>query len=211
MSTLSFELIFTGPVRVGTGVAGNGMDEIVDQEHPLSETALKGVLRDAARVLLPGTSHGDDAEDHPFVNQVFGEPGVIPCPWNFSVTTPDPAVKNRAGIKIGEKGVVEDGALQIKEEIWFKSASRVKLEIYQRGNLTQLRASEKWTSENIKNAHLALLHLAARLTDKVGQRKTRGMGWVSFAMPKDNRRDVAADIKTLAEVKELFAQEEGAK
>ena len=50
MSSLSLITTFHGNIRVGTGHAGNGLDEVIDRDLPLGVGAVKGILRDEASV-----------------------------------------------------------------------------------------------------------------------------------------------------------------
>ena len=84
MTSMTMCMQFATSVRFGTGLAADGLDEVLDHEQPISSAAIKGVLRDEARWLLPGT----DDRDHPFVMSVFGGPQGEQCPWNFQVTQP---------------------------------------------------------------------------------------------------------------------------
>ncbi|NLI85099.1 MAG: hypothetical protein GX440_06845 [Propionibacterium sp.] len=188
MSELTLELTFYGSVRMGTGYAGKGLDEVIDEFAPLSAGGLKGVLRDEARTLLPPKYDADGRfeRDHPFVRAVFGDRFGQQCPWNFDVVPDAGKVSARASLQIGPDGAVVKGALLVKEEAWIGSA---RLDVFQRGPLSDA-GMRLGASEEIKEYHLALISLAARLVDKVGQRKTRGMGWVAITSDRDAEADL---------------------
>ncbi len=189
MSELKLTLTFEGSVRMGTGFAGKGLDEVIDEFAPLSNGGIKGVLRDEARILLPPKRNGAQfVADHPFVRSVFGDKFGRQCPWNFDIApTAGVAVSSRASLQLNDDGSVVKGALLVKEEAWISTA---ELHIYQRGSLPSLGAPRGWKDTDVKSGHLALLHLAARLVDKIGQRKTRGMGWVAFSSDRDPSSDL---------------------
>mgnify|MGYP000911711244 CR=1 FL=1 len=135
MSELTLELTFYGSVRMGTGYAGKGLDEVIDEFAPLSAGGLKGVLRDEARTLLPPRYDADGRfeRDHPFVRAVFGDRFGQQCPWNFDVVPDAGKVSARASLQIGPDGAVVKGALLVKEEAWIGSA---RLDVFQRGPLS---------------------------------------------------------------------------
>lgn len=229
MNDLTMTLAFGSSVRMGTGYATNGLDEVIDAMAPLSASGIKGVLRDEARLLLAPTPRAQDGtvsatDDHPFVTAVFGGPSGRKCPWNFDIevhggsestaeeipaadkgpgsTPPSPhrhpvAVTSRAGLRLDDTGSIVDGALLVKQEAWIGTAT---LQLFQREKLCScgLPESCKHDREWVRQAHLALISVAARLVDKVGQRKTRGMGWVEF-LP-DPQRPIEKDLKIVQQI-----------
>lgn len=199
MSELTLELVFEGSVRMGTGHAGKGLDEVIDALVPLSNGGIKGVLRDEARILFPPKNSKQEFEsDHPFVQAVFGDKFGRHCPWNFDIVPAQGKVSPRASLQLDADGSVVNGALLVKEEAWIPSAT---LHIYQRHALGTNGVPAGWPPDQVKEAHLALIHLAARLVDKIGQRKTRGMGWVAFTSADDPRRDVSQDLALINQVR----------
>ena len=202
MSSLSLIATFSTNVRVGTGRAGNGIDEVIDRELPLGVGAIKGILRDEARWLLPHNAEGDD----PFVNAVFGSTR-IDCPWNFDVSIiEEPTYQNRPNLRLDEEGIVVNGALLVKEEATLQTA---RVEIFKRS----APSSEGWPeglASPIESYHLALLHLSARSVEKMGQRRSRGLGWVAFNLDpnevKDPAERVTNDLDLLWEIRKGAAQ-----
>lgn len=203
MSDLTLKLVFEGSIRMGTGHAGLGLDEVVDGHMPLSAGGVKGVLRDESRLLLAPErgKDGSFVKDHPFVTAVFGGAFGRQCPWNLDVEVdPDEKVpvKTRASLRLND-GAAVPGALLVKEEAWVPSAT---LRLFQRGPLSSDGLPADWEDDprKVRQAHLALVNVAARLVDKVGQRKTRGMGWVVFEA--DPARELGEDLAVLKQIKE---------
>lgn len=193
MTSMTMCMQFATSVRFGTGLAADGLDEVLDHEQPISSAAIKGVFRDEARWLLPGT----DDRDHPFVMSVFGGPQGEQCPWNFQVTQPSTVrYQSRASIRLGADGVVCPGALHIKQEATMGPAT---LEITQRSALPDC-GFRLYPGTRLVDYHMALIHLAGRAVEKVGQRRTRGMGWVSISCPARSVWDDLALIWQLREV-----------
>lgn len=203
MSDLTLTLLFNGSVRMGTGYAGKGIDEVIDEFAPLSSGGIKGVIRDEARILFPPNldQDGKFVRDHLFVQAVFGDRFGRHCPWNFDVVPGPATVKPRASLQLDKYGSVVEGALLVKEEAWFDTA---QLDIYQRTQLTKDGAPASWDIQKIRDAHLALIATAARLVDKIGQRKTRGMGWVAFSSDS-SVRDVKADLDLIEQIRKEYS------
>lgn len=201
MSDLTMDLVFEGSVRMGTGRPGHGLDEVIDDHAPLCVAGVKGVLRDEARLLLD--SRGDartEPPDHQFITTVFGGPGAQRCPWNFDITVDEPVpVTSRASLQLNDDGSLVDGALHVKEEAWITKAT---LRLFQRDQLGANGLPGEWKNDphKVRDAHLALISVAARLADKVGQRRTRGMGWVMFA--HDPSRSLETDVDIVEQIKE---------
>ncbi|SYZ32979.1 RAMP superfamily CRISPR-associated protein [Propionibacterium australiense] len=227
MIDLTMKLAFGSSVRMGTGYATNGLDEVIDDKAPLTASGIKGVLRDEARLLLAPTKKGEDIsakDDHPFVTAVFGGPSGRQCPWNFDIDIHDERrgdagrpsgpgegqnaaepntnrhaleVTSRASLRLDDTGSIVDGALLVKEEAWIGTAT---LRLFQRDRLCASGLPESWQQdpEMVRQAHLALISVAARLVDKVGQRKTRGMGWVEF-LP-DPQRPIKEDLEIVRQI-----------
>lgn len=191
MTALVLGMQFATSARFGTGAGAGVLDETIDHMAPLSQAAIKGVLRDEARWLLPGQHD----TDHPFVAAVFGADRGAQCPWNFDVH-PVEEVKysRRASIRLDKNGTVIDGALLVKEEAWIRSA---RVEITMRSMLSGGGLPVELAEQECE-CHLALLHLSARAAEKVGQRRTRGMGWVAFTCD----RSVPDDLDLVWQIRE---------
>lgn len=185
MSKLALKATFQGNVRVGTGSAGNGLDEIIDRELPLGVGAVKGILRDEARWLLPGAKDDSGSQlDHRFVEAVFGSTR-IECPWNFDVAIEAagdnaPSYQDRPNLQLDSEGSLVPGAFLVKEEATIKVA---RISVYKRRPLSRHGLPTNVTNEeDIERLHLALIHLSARAVEKIGQRRSRGLGWVAFEL-----------------------------
>lgn len=177
---LTFEIGFYSPLRIGTGRPGHGTDEVIDPAEPVRADSVKGALRAEARLLLPGR----DGLDHPFVDEVFG--GRIDSPWNFDAITDATPVNARAMIRLDDRKRTVDGSLHVKEESFPRRAT---VTVVQRRRITG-DALPPDVRVEAQEYHLALLHLAARLCEKLGQRRTRGLGWVSLASGRDPGKDL---------------------
>ena len=201
MSSLSLIATFHGNVRVGTGHASNGLDEVIDRDLPLGVGAVKGILRDEARWLLPGKGEGD----HLFVDSVFGSTS-IECPWNFDVSiAKEPKYQNRPNLRLDSEGSVVNGALLVKEEATVETA---RVELFKRARLSSQGLPNNLQSET-EACHLALIHLAARSVEKMGQRRSRGLGWVAFNLDPalgDPVQRLKTDLDLLWEIRNGGAQ-----
>lgn len=187
---ITLRVTFHGPMRIGTGTAGKGYDEIVDASEPLRSDSIKGVLLAEARLLLPGP---DATTDHPLVQAVFG--GRAKSPWNFLVDTSQKhAPYPRASIRLEDGRKTTDGSLHVKEESWPDSAT---VSIEQRAPISLAGLPNGCTVEQALDYHRALLYLAARLAEKTGQRRTRGLGWVSLTLDAACARSAEDDLRLL--------------
>lgn len=188
--SLTMTMTFATAFRIGTGTAGRGLDEVIDPGDPLRASSIKGVLRAEARLLIPGNG----GDDHPFVRAVFGGTQV-PSPWNLAVSI-DRALQvlPQIGIKLNPDGQVEPGAMLMKEVVAVPTAT---LTITRRRPLTRQGLPEEVTGDP-EDYHLALLHVSARLVEKLGQRRTRGLGWVAIT---STERDPATDVERVWQVR----------
>lgn len=171
MTTIQLDITFNQPFRVATGHGHGDVDDVINRENPLPSTSLKGVIRDAARLLLPGTGQGKDYRDHQLVEEVFGGPGHHDVIWHFSDPSfsaiTDDSYRTRTRVSIDEHRRARPGALYVGEEL---HTERATAEINQVGILGEER----------KAVHVALLHVAARLVDGLGADRRRGLGWVTI-------------------------------
>ncbi len=197
--SLTIDLAFSTGFRIGTGTAGRGLDEVIDRTDVLRASSLKGVLRAEARTLLPGAK----GRDHPFVEAVFGTERAR-SPWHFAVTTSEPTIGPSVGIRLDGSGQVEAGALIVKEVASVESAT---VRVTRRWPLTAAGLPGTLADQDPEPYHLALLSVCARLTDKVGQRRTRGLGWVTLT-PAD--RDLESDVMLVWQVRAITVPAEAA-
>ncbi len=158
---MRFAIAFHGGFRVATGAARASVDDTVDRDNPLPGSALKGLMRAAARTLLPGTGN----DEHPLVATVFGTP-QRPCPWNWdsAVLAAEPRVHTRAHVQIDEHGAAARDTLRHGEEVWARAAT---FEITRCGPVDEA------------DRHELLLACAAHAVHAVGSDRRRGLGWVS--------------------------------
>lgn len=158
---------FNTPFRVGTGSAGGGIDDVVDRENPLPATHLKGLMRAAARSVLPGRPDGDKYLDQPLTDAVFGTPRH-PSPWHWGDAhlSAQPRIEPRVRIKLNAQRIAEPGSLFVGEEMAVAAATAT---IWLRGSVP---------SDQLPR-HVALLDLSARLVESIGSSRRRGLGWVT--------------------------------
>ena len=158
-TTIELDIRFNTAFRISQGYGQGEVDDVIDEENPLPATSLKGVMRDAARMVLPGKRQGDKYVDHHLVDAVFGKRGSNSSPWNFSdgkldhTYDPRERIRVRSRVAIDERRRARDGALLFAEEL---------------------------------DTHVALLHVAARLVDGIGADRRRGLGWVSITTDTDD-------------------------
>ena len=96
------------------------------------------------------------------------------------------------------------GAFLVKEEAHIAQA---RINVYQRSKLSQAGLSNlgsELSADEIKKYHLALIHLSARAVEKMGQRRSRGLGWMAInldAAPDEQVQIVKADLDLLWEIR----------
>ena len=207
-STVEFRITFHSPFRVGTGGGDTQTDRALDPDNPLPASTVKGLMRDAARILLPvrpapTESNPDRVHDHPLVDAVYGgrpaEGGrAVPSPWHWEdgelEAYPDQdgwdgtPVTQRVRIALTD-GVVKKHALVVGDELW---ASSALVQIWLRGSL----------SAEHQELHRALLMWSAALMDGLGGDRRRGLGWASVHIPQ-------ADEKSLQVIRSAAAEMAG--
>lgn len=183
MATMTIR--FVTPFRIGTGRPGRGVDEVVDREEPLRGDSIKGVLRAEARWLLPGSGKGD----HPFVQAVFGSQRA-PSPWNFELTPKTTAIyTERANVALDDRRRALDGTLHVKEEVALAEAT---LTLTPHRRITNAGIPPTvMTAPRV--CHEALLRVCVVAAEKLGQRRTRGMGWIG--VERDPTWAIADDLR----------------
>lgn len=209
-SMVEFRITFHSPFRVGTGGGDAQTDRALDLENPLPASTVKGLMRDAARILLPvrpspTKSDPNRVHDHPLVDAVYGGRPVaggpaIPSPWHWEdgelEAYPgqdgpgDPPFRQRVRIALTD-GVVKKHALLVGDELW---ASSALVQIWLRGALSA--EHQAW--------HRALLMWSAVLLDGLGGDRRRGLGWASVHIPQADEESLrivrAAEAELVAEV-----------
>ncbi|GGL05103.1 RAMP superfamily CRISPR-associated protein [Mangrovihabitans endophyticus] len=180
MSTLDFTITFHTGFRVATGNARDGLDDTVNADDPLPASTLKGLMRAAARTLLPP----DGTTDHPLVVAVFGD-RHHPSPWNWSSADfADPPTRHpRAHVAIDpETGTAARDMLRFAEEHWATTAT---FDVLRTGPLPAEDADR----------HRMLLAAAGCAVHALGSDRRRGLGWVTVTCP--DRPPTHADIDRL--------------
>jgi CRISPR/Cas system CSM-associated protein Csm3 (group 7 of RAMP superfamily) len=163
-----FVVTFYGGFRVATGYAGGLANDTVDPADPLPGSALKGLMRAAARLILapqPGQRPLPE-RDHPLVRQVFGA-ARSPSPWNWGDATPTepPELTTRAHVRVDEAGSAKHDMLRFAQEVWLRTA---QFDIVQHAHVPD------------PAAHHRLLACAAQAVKSIGGDRRRGLGWVSI-------------------------------
>lgn len=166
MDSYRFCITFWGPFRSATGKAGRGFDVTVDEEHPLSGSHIKGLMRNAACEVL--------GRDHDLVRAVFGTPAQ-PSPWHWGrvVIDDDYQIMGRSRIQIDhDTHTVAQEALMNAEEVWSSGAS-----------FTVERMA--FVDPDDVSDHKAVLLASAAMVHGVGGNRRRGFGWVGILGPDD--------------------------
>lgn len=168
LTRLTFEVTFHGPVRVGTGNAGHGLDDIVDPDVVAPGSSLKGLMRAEAAVLF-GQNRG-------LVREVFGTERR-PSAWHWGDLAAEPGSVGRAArIRIdSEAGAAADGALFLAEYHW---PGKLRFE------LTRFAALDPASLRR----HEVVLTASALSLRSIGADRNRGFGWVDV-------RRVDADLE----------------
>jgi hypothetical protein len=157
---LKFVINFFGPFAVSTGKAGRSADSTVDDERPLPETSMKGLMRASAKQLLIPSQ---------LVNEVFGREGS-PSPWNWGPVTfaVQPVRRMRGRVSIdSETNTAKKRALAFEEQHWSGSAS-FDIQLF-----LPLAANERLLHEVILKASAGAVH-------SFGKNRRRASGWVAI-------------------------------
>jgi CRISPR/Cas system CMR subunit Cmr4 (Cas7 group RAMP superfamily) len=158
LARLTFEVTFHGPIRVGTGHAGHGLDDIVDPDVVVPGSSLKGLMRAEAGALL--------GNRHPWVKEVFGT-ARRPSAWHWGdIRAHEDTVRVAARIKMdSEHGTAVDGGLFLAEHHW-PDATRFEVIQFVAVDPTDRRR------------HELVLTASALSMRSVGGDRNRGFGWV---------------------------------
>lgn len=180
---LTFEVTFHGPVRVGQGRAGVGVDDTVDPDVIVPGSSLKGLMRAEAGTLL-GNREAD------LVKEVFGA-ASRPSPWHWNDiradSTADDHIRSGARIRIDNTtGTTVDGGLFSAEYRWPRTA---------RFAIQRFAA----LSDDERERHEYLLWAAALSVHSIGADRNRGYGWVDIT-----RVGAEPDEKFLTRVTDLM-------
>ena len=157
---LKFVINFFGPFAVSTGKAGRSADSTVDDDRPLPETSMKGLMRASAKQLLIPAQ---------LVNEVFGREGS-PSPWNWGPVTfaVQPVRQMRGRVSIdSETNTAKKRALAFEEQHWSGSAS-FDIQLF-----LPLDPSERQLHEVILKASAGAVH-------NLGKNRRRASGWVAI-------------------------------
>lgn len=159
---LSFEVAFHGPVRVGRGRAGVGVDDTVDPDVIVPGSSLKGLMRAEARMLLRGRQAG-------LIDEVFGA-AEQPSPWHWGDIRAGADDKVRSGARIrvdSTAGTAVDGGLFSAEYRWPRTAG------FSVQRFTALTDADC-------ERHELVLWAAALSVHSIGADRNRGFGWVDI-------------------------------
>jgi CRISPR/Cas system CSM-associated protein Csm3 (group 7 of RAMP superfamily) len=168
---LTFEVTFHGPVRVGTGRAGSGLDDTVDPRVVVPGSSLKGLMRAEAAMLFGGGPH------RALVDRVFGT-ARRPSPWHWGDLRADDDGEPLIGARIrvdSSSGAVVDSGLFLASHHW-PGTGQVAI--------TQFTALDPDELDRQK----ALLAASAMSVTSVGGDRNRGFGWVDIK-PQDASLD----------------------
>ncbi|WP_283135336.1 RAMP superfamily CRISPR-associated protein [Rhizohabitans arisaemae] len=187
-------IAFHGPFRVATGVARADTHEAVDADDLLPASSLKGLMRAAARLLLPGGNdlitevYGSEA-DRTRTPHTPSAKARVASPWHWSDAEftgegPRTCVRTRVSID-NETGTAKRGHLVSGEEVWAESAT-----------FTVTRRFPLYPET--ARRHRVVLAASAAAVHALGADRRRGLGWVSMT-PEDPAIDEAllADLATL--------------
>jgi len=157
---MKFDVRFHGPFRVATGLAGRGSDVTVDPRNPLPAPSLKGLMRAAAKQILPRQER--------LRNEVFGT-ARTPSPWSWSSAVfLESTTRRRARVAIDEAtGTAVPEALQFAEEVWAETAT---FSIDQQVHL----------GDEQRRQHELVLLASAHAVHSLGGNRRRGLGWVGI-------------------------------
>lgn len=160
---LTFEVTFHGPVRIGRGRAGVGVDDTVDPDVIVPGSSLKGLMRAEASLLLGG--------GNALVASVFGT-ARQPSPWHWgdirASGSPDDEVHTGVRIRVDSMtGTTVDGGLFSAEYRWPRTACF---------SLHRFIA----LSEADCARHELVLWAAALSVHSMGADRNRGFGWVDI-------------------------------
>lgn len=168
---MRFEITFHGPYRIGTGQAGPGVDETAYPNGRVPASSLKGVMRAAARQLLPLAGE----RDHDLVRAVFGDRRThrldrAPSPWSWTDAEPIGAADVQLKARVArdpDTGTVDQHALAIAQQVWAQHAA---FEVLRTGFLDSEAGQQ----------HELLLAASAHAVHALGAERRRGLGWVTI-------------------------------
>lgn len=178
---LTFDVTFHGPVRVGSGRAGSGLDDTVDPEVIVPGSSLKGLMRAEAMMLFGNGRHRG------LVDRTFGT-ARGPSPWHWGDLRADDTAQPLIGARIrvdSSAGAVVDSGLFLASHHW-PDTGQVDITLF-----TALDPAEL-------DRQKALLAVSAMSITSIGGDRNRGFGWVDIK-PRDPSLDaaVAALVKGL--------------
>lgn len=188
MTSLTFTIDFHGPFHVGSGDAAANVDRVLDREHLLPGTSLKGLMRAEAEERLGLNPNA--------VAQVFGtraaapgQGGIAaadrrPSPWRWVDATVDAAEFGLlTRVQVDPRGHAERGFLMLGETVWATSATFL------------VELMSPLPIEDLQT-HQTILRASARSVTGLGGGRRRGEGWCTVTDPspwtgEDTRRLLA--------------------
>jgi hypothetical protein len=156
---IEFTIEFLGPFSVSTGQAGRAADSMVDDDRPLPETSIKGLMRASAVGLgVPGE----------LIGRTFG--GATASAWNWGAAAfVQPPVRQLQG-----STAIDDStntalkrALVFTERHWSTTAT---FDIQQ----------TMFLDPNERELQRVILTVGACGIQSIGNSRRRGNGWVSI-------------------------------
>lgn len=159
---LEFTITFHSPLLPATGAAAPGFDMTLDPQAPLRATALKGLMRSAARDLL--------GVPEALVESVFGS-SRTPSPWHWRVTCqPEVTLAPRTRVEIDPKtrAAKENALLFMQVGVAGDDASFVV-------------ETDGLPSGQERVIHERILSASARACAALGSQRRRGLGWITVS------------------------------
>lgn len=174
---LHFRVRFHGPFHVLTGSAAETVDATVDEDNPLPESAVKGLMRaSACRLGLPPELIAD------VYGRAAGKAGAgrAESAWGWRCGTLEhDRLTSRVSVPIDEaSGTARSGAIRFAQELW---ASEMSVYVERLHYLPDETAAK----------HREVLRCSAYGINALGHDRNRGYGWVSVDEDGADRVDEA--------------------
>jgi len=164
METLSFQISFRGPFRVGGASPDAGLDAPLDRDNPLPGSSLKGLMKARAAELVNALSLQDPSVGDP-IARIFGSSHQRGSwEWTDAEFPVDPIPSASPHLRVGERGVAVTGMVRFEEHYWSKTAA---FTVIPRPALA-------------RPGDAPLIHAAACAVTTLGGSRRRGEGWVSI-------------------------------
>jgi len=179
-TALRFGITFYSPFRVSTGQAGRGIDATVNRDNPLPGSSIKGVMRDAARLVLRARPQ--------LVAEVFGSESAA-SPWVWSPAQTENGMWTRTSVQT-RVSIDEDTHTAVADRLVFAEIVEHPAAVFSIesiGSLPDARLA----------VHRVLLRASARAVHHVGAERRRGLGWVAITPLGDSGEAVPVSPEDL--------------